>query len=1219
MFMSLLHRGAVGLALTALVAAGLAPAAHADNFESDTLVGGTAALGNVCRGATATGAVGFVLSRNGNAGSTNVWASSARVTVTPGSQPAGLTLGSTSGATPSTWTAASTPNNTLVDVGDASVSLLVPSNAALGVRSASVLYSATGAGSGGGTLTRTATIPFSWNVVDCTPADTTAPVIGKVLAPVAPDGANGWYRSNVAVDWTVSDPESPFTTQGCVDVGLTRDGTLTSSCSASSPGGSAGPVSVTVKRDATAPVLDPVVTGDLGDNGWYVGDVAVSWTATDATSGLDPATACAPASLAADATSRTFSCSVSDLAGNVATSSVTVKRDATDPVIVSHVAGTSGSDGWYTGDVDVTWDVSDATSSVASRIGCDKVTLDHDSAGTSYTCTAKDDAGNETSRSVSVKRDATAPSATFTLDGTQGDAAWFRGPVTLDWTVSDSLSGLGAVVGCVDQGVSGDGRHQLDCAVTDGAGNATHATALVDIDGTAPVITPEVSGPRKGTDWFTGDASVTWTVTDPASGLARATSCDRATVTEDTDGTTFTCSATDVAGNTDSRSVTVRRDATAPVVESDVSGTHAGEWYTGDATVAWRVSDATSGVGNRSDCGTVVLDQDTRGKTYTCSVTDRAGNQASASETLKRDTTAPAITPHLQGLNKGTDWFTGDVSVTWTVEDVTSGVASRSHCDEATVTEDTDGTTYTCAATDNAGNGTSESVTVKRDATAPVVTPHTTGVRNGDWFTGDVAVTWTVEDAPSGVAKTVGCDPVTLGTDTLEQDYTCTATDGAGNRTDGSTTVKRDATAPLIAVDVQGPKKGTDWYTGDVSVTWTVTDATSDVATTSGCAAASVTADTDGTTYTCAATDNAGNGTSRSVTVKRDATAPVVVAQVVGTHSGDWYTGDVTVGWAVSDATSGIASSSGCGTSTLATDTSGKGYTCAATDKAGNKATESTTVMRDATKPVITVDVSGPRKGTDWFTGDVSVSWTVTDATSGVASRSGCEAVTRTADTTGVTYTCAATDVAGNPESRSVTVKRDATAPTLAITGGPADGATYHYGDVPSISTCVATDVVSQPAGPCTVTNDGVLVGSHTQVTTATDNAGNVAREERRYTVAAWRLDGFYKPVTMGATVVNTVKAGSTVPLKFNVYRGTTAMTSGIGAVFTAAKVACDGSDVQDPVDFVTTGGTSLRYDSTAGQWIQNWATPSAGKGSCYRVTMTTADGSAASADFALK
>jgi hypothetical protein len=124
----------------------------------------------------------------------------------------------------------------------------------------------------------------------------------------------------------------------------------------------------------------------------------------------------------------------------------------------------------------------------------------------------------------------------------------------------------------------------------------------------------------------------------------------------------------------------------------------------------------------------------------------------------------------------------------------------------------------------------------------------------------------------------------------------------------------------------------------------------------------------------------------------------------------------------------------------------------------------------------------------------------------------------------------------------------------------------------------------------------------------------------RGYTIRAWALDGFLKPVNMGSSVVNTVKAGSTVPLKFTVLRGGVPMTSGIGAVFSAKKVACDGSAIADAVEeFSTTGQTSLRYDATAGQWIQNWATPTGGKGACYRVSLTTADGSSTAAAFQLK
>lgn len=119
--------------------------------------------------------------------------------------------------------------------------------------------------------------------------------------------------------------------------------------------------------------------------------------------------------------------------------------------------------------------------------------------------------------------------------------------------------------------------------------------------------------------------------------------------------------------------------------------------------------------------------------------------------------------------------------------------------------------------------------------------------------------------------------------------------------------------------------------------------------------------------------------------------------------------------------------------------------------------------------------------------------------------------------------------------------------------------------------------------------------------------------------VPSWRLDGFHRPVVTGANVVNTVSAGSTVPLKFNVHNGSEELTSDIGAIFTTQRIGCDGSDLRGPLEEMrTTGSTRLRYDAEAGQWIQNWVTPSDGSGSCYRVRLTTADGSSLRADFRL-
>jgi hypothetical protein len=749
-----LRRGAVGLALASALVAGLAPAVHADNLGlSDGVKSITSvSLGSLCRGATASKPVPFALQRRG-AVNNNVWASQAEVSIAGATTASGFTLGSLKATTPDSWTAS---DNYDLAVGSAGVALTVPATAPLGDATAKVTWTATGQGAQVDMLSKTADLTVTWNVTSCAPADTTPPHVSYVLDPATPSGTNGWYREPVTVDWTVSDAQSTAISAGCDDGTFSSDGTHISTCSATSAGGTTGPASATVKVDRTAPTVVPTVMGDLGDDDWYTGDVDVTWTVDDGTSGIaETSPDCAGTTLTTDTASASYTCTVTDKAGNRTSVTQEVKRDATAPAIGSSVSGTLGTGGWYVGDVTVDWTVKDVTSDLAEVAGCEDLVLTTDTAGVTYSCKAADAAGNTAEDSVEVKRDATAPTLTYSLSGTEGADNWFRGPVTVTWTATDGGSGLAQ--GCVAETISADGVHAPACTAYDVAGNATSSEALVQIDATKPVITPTVVG-----------------------------------------------------------------------------------------------------------------------------------------------------------------------------------------------------------------------------------------------------------------AKTL---------------------------------------------------PGSDWYTSDVSITWEVTDATSTVATKTGC------------------------------------------------------------------------------------------------DK---------------------VDVVD--------------------------------------DTAGTTYTCAATDVAGNEDSQSVTVKRDATAPVLTLTGGPAHGATYDFGDVPAPSTCAASDATSGLAGACTVTAGGTAVGTErTQVATATDQAGNVATETRTYAVAAWRLDGFYKPVTMGATVVNTVKAGSTVPLKFNVHKGGVAMAAGIGATFATTKVGCETGDVEDVVDFVTTGATALRYDSVAGQWVQNWATPGTAKGACYRVTMKTADGSSIVADFKLK
>jgi hypothetical protein len=139
-------------------------------------------------------------------------------------------------------------------------------------------------------------------------------------------------------------------------------------------------------------------------------------------------------------------------------------------------------------------------------------------------------------------------------------------------------------------------------------------------------------------------------------------------------------------------------------------------------------------------------------------------------------------------------------------------------------------------------------------------------------------------------------------------------------------------------------------------------------------------------------------------------------------------------------------------------------------------------------------------------------------------------------------------------------------------------------------------------------------VGSYNVLAKITDN-NYQGQATGTLVINSLTTKGFYQPVDMGG-VYNTVKGGSTVPLKFELFAGATELTD-TGSVKTleANKVSCTSGAAEDAIEVTATGGTSLRYDTTGGQFIYNWKTPT-GAGSCYKVTVTANDGSTISAFF---
>ena len=83
-----------------------------------------------------------------------------------------------------------------------------------------------------------------------------------------------------------------------------------------------------------------------------------------------------------------------------------------------------------------------------------------------------------------------------------------------------------------------------------------HTLALVT-DRTPPVITPSVVGTLGPDGWYTSDVTVTWSVADYESPIQSRTGCGPSIINTDTNGVTFTCTATN-AGGTSSQSATIK-------------------------------------------------------------------------------------------------------------------------------------------------------------------------------------------------------------------------------------------------------------------------------------------------------------------------------------------------------------------------------------------------------------------------------------------------------------------------------------------------------------------------------------------------------------------------------------------------------------------------------------------------------------------------------------
>jgi hypothetical protein len=274
------------------------------------------------------------------------------------------------------------------------------------------------------------------------------------------------------------------------------------------------------------------------------------------------------------------SCAYTDTGGLTASASETYGIvDPTPPAIGYLLSGPAGDNGWFVGDVTITWNVSEPESPGSlAKTGCDDVTIVADQPATVFSCSAQSAGGSAGPVDVVIKRDASPPTVTGIPAAAPNADGWYGGDVTIDWACADvGPSGLADVCPATTS-IVGEGR---DLAATlgpirDNAGNGTTGTSLpaVSIDRTAPHVTASpgsVAVVVGGTPWYKDDVTFTWSATDPiladgSAGSGVESGPTPATVAFSTTGTHSASSeSTDFAGNTGTGFVGgVNVDASAP-------------------------------------------------------------------------------------------------------------------------------------------------------------------------------------------------------------------------------------------------------------------------------------------------------------------------------------------------------------------------------------------------------------------------------------------------------------------------------------------------------------------------------------------------------------------------------------------------------------------------------------------------------------------------------
>ncbi|MCT1633427.1 Ig-like domain-containing protein [Staphylococcus warneri] len=917
---------------------------------------------------------------------------------------------------------------------------------------------------------------------------------------------------------------------------------------------------------------------------------------------------------------ETLPVTATDKAGNTSEQASTVVTDTTAPTVPS-VNPVTSDDTQITGKaepnstVTVTFPDGHTASGTTDADGNYVINIPSSEdlkGGETLPVTATDKAGNTSEQASTVVTDTTAPTVPsvnpVTSDDTQITGKAEPGS-TVTVTFPDGTTATGTTDAdgnyTIDIPTNEDlkGGETLPVTATDKDGNKSEPATTVVTDTTAPTV-PSVNPVTSDDTQITGKAEPgsTVTVTFPdgntASGTTDADGNYVINIPSGEDlkgGETLPVTATDKDGNKSEPATTVVTDTTAPTVPTVNPVTSDDKTITGKAepgsTVTVTFPDGNTASGTTDEDGnytiTIPTNEDLKGgEALPVTSTDKAGNTSAPATTTVTDTTAPTA-PSVNPVTSDDTQITGKAepgsTVTVTFPDGTkaSGTtdADGNYVIDIPANEDLKGgETLPVTATDKAGNQSGETTTTVTDTTAPTA-PSVNPVTSDDkTITGKaepgstVTVTFPDGTTTTGTADQDGNYVIDIpanedlkGGETLP----VTATDKDGNKSEPTSTVVTDTTAPTVP-SVNPVTSDDTQITGKAepgsTVTVTFPDGTTATGTTdeNGNYVIDIPSNEDlkgGETLPVTATDKDGNKSEPATTVVTDTTAPTVPSVNPVTSDDKTITGKaepgstVTVTFPDGNTATGTTDADGNYVINIPSSEDLKGgetLPVTATDKDGNKSEPATTVVTDTTAPS-TPTVNPVTSDDTQITGKAEPGSTVTVTfPDGKTASSTTDAdgnyvinIPSSEDLKGgEELPVTATDKAGNTSDKATTVVTDTTAPTVPSVNPVTSDDTQITGKAEPNSTVTVTFPDGTKASGTTDADGNYVIdipanedlkGGETLPVTATDKDGNESQPSTTVvTDTTAPTVPSVNPVTSDdKTITGKAEPGSTVTVTF--------------------------------------------------------------------------------------